>query len=94
MYLFCNFGGSYPSLVFVSRSRHARRSPTSCLSRLRQVQCDPNGKPMPWLWVVLLPFIDEERLLSNLQPLYPEFTEEEVRRSVTPPPPPCYHLGS
>eukprot|EP00953_Heterococcus_sp_UTEX-ZZ885_P018807 10507-Heterococcus_DN1.PRE.2 len=24
-----------------------------------EVPCDPNGKPMPWLWVVLLPFIDE-----------------------------------
>lgn len=45
-----------------------------------QVPCDPNGKPMPWLWVVLLPFIDEKRLLSNLQPLYSKFTEEEIQR--------------
>lgn len=45
-----------------------------------QVPCDPNGKPMPWLWVVLLPFIDEERLLSNLQPLYNRFTPEELER--------------
>lgn len=30
------------------------------------VPCDPNGKAMPWLWVVLLPFIDEERLLAAL----------------------------
>jgi Xrn1 helical domain len=35
-----------------------------------QVPCDPNGKPMPWLWVVLLPFIDERRLLEALHPLY------------------------
>eukprot|EP00903_Cladosiphon_okamuranus_P012637 g11822.t2 len=47
----------------------------------KEVQCDPNGQPMPWLWVVLLPFIDEKRLLSNLQPLYSKFTEEEVRRN-------------
>ncbi|CAM9502111.1 unnamed protein product [Ascophyllum nodosum] len=45
------------------------------------VPCDPNGKPMPWLWVVLLPFIDEKRLLSNLQPLYKKFTPEEVERN-------------
>ena len=27
---------------------------------------DPNGKAMPWLWVVLLPFIDEPRLLAAM----------------------------
>ena len=27
---------------------------------------DPNGKAMPWLWVVLLPFINEDRLLAAL----------------------------
>jgi 5'-3' exoribonuclease 2 len=30
------------------------------------VPVDPNGKAMPWLWVVLLPFIDEERLLAAM----------------------------
>lgn len=30
------------------------------------VPVDPNGKAMPWLWVVLLPFIDEDRLLSAM----------------------------
>jgi 5'-3' exoribonuclease 2 len=30
------------------------------------VLVDPNGKAMPWLWVVLLPFIDEDRLLAAL----------------------------
>ncbi|CAM9369305.1 unnamed protein product [Ectocarpus sp. 8 AP-2014] len=47
----------------------------------KNVPCDPNGKPMPWLWVVLLPFIEEKRLLSNLQPLYSQFTEEETARN-------------
>ncbi|KAG5175687.1 XRN 5'-3' exonuclease N-terminus-domain-containing protein [Tribonema minus] len=46
-----------------------------------EVPCDPNGKPMPWLWVVLLPFIDEKRLLQHLRPLYSEFTEEETARN-------------
>jgi 5'-3' exoribonuclease 2 len=32
----------------------------------RDVPVDPNGKAMPWLWVVLLPFIDEERLLAAM----------------------------
>jgi len=32
----------------------------------REVPVDPNGKAMPWLWVVLLPFIDEERLLAAM----------------------------
>lgn len=32
----------------------------------KDVPCDPNGKAMPWLWVVLLPFIDEERLFDAL----------------------------
>jgi 5'-3' exoribonuclease 2 len=32
----------------------------------KDVPVDPNGKAMPWLWVVLLPFIDQDRLLSAL----------------------------
>lgn len=32
----------------------------------KDVPCDPNGKAMPWLWVVLLPFIEEKRLLEAL----------------------------
>eukprot|EP00904_Undaria_pinnatifida_P002447 jgi/Undpi1/12202/HiC_scaffold_5.g01878.m1 len=47
----------------------------------KNVPCDPNGKPMPWLWVVLLPFIDEKRLLANLRPLYKRFTPEEKHRN-------------
>ena len=31
-----------------------------------EVPVDPNGKAMPWLWVVLLPFIDESRLLAAM----------------------------
>lgn len=31
-----------------------------------EVPVDPNGKAMPWLWVVLLPFIDEDRLLAAM----------------------------
>jgi 5'-3' exoribonuclease 2 len=34
------------------------------------VPVDPNGKAMPWLWVVLLPFIDEDRLLAAMYVLF------------------------
>ena len=41
----------------------------------KEIHCDPNGKAMPWLWVVLLPFIDESRLLSAID--QSEWTEYE-----------------
>jgi 5'-3' exoribonuclease 2 len=42
------------------------------------VPVDPNGKAMPWLWVVLLPFIDEDRLLAALTPTVAQWTTEEL----------------
>lgn len=36
---------------------------------------------MLWQGVALLPFIDQERLLSALAKRYPELTEDEVRRN-------------
>ena len=33
---------------------------------------------MPWLWVVLLPFIDEDRLLGALSPTMTKWTKEEL----------------
>ena len=44
----------------------------------KDVPCDPNGKAMPWLWVVLLPFIDEERLLAALTPTMEKWTPKEL----------------
>ncbi len=44
----------------------------------KDVPCDPNGKAMPWLWVVLLPFIDEERLLAALHPTMEKWTTKEL----------------
>ena len=40
---------------------------------------DPNGKGVRWLWVALLPFIDETRLLAVTDNL--ELTQEEKRRN-------------
>lgn len=42
------------------------------------VPVDPNGKAMPWLWVVLLPFIDEERLLAAFSPTMAKWTKSEL----------------
>lgn len=44
----------------------------------KEIACDPNGKAMPWLWVVLLPFIDEERLLAALKPTEKQWTDIEL----------------
>lgn len=44
----------------------------------KDVPVDPNGKAMPWLWVVLLPFIDEDRLLAALTPTMAKWTKEEL----------------
>jgi len=43
----------------------------------KEVQVDPNGKAMPWLWVVLLPFIDERRLLDAFHPTQEKWNSEE-----------------
>jgi 5'-3' exoribonuclease 2 len=42
---------------------------------------DMNGKKMEWQGVALLPFIDEKRLLTAINRLYPELSEEELRRN-------------
>lgn len=47
----------------------------------KDIPVDPNGKAMPWLWVVLLPFIDEERLLEALKPGNEQLTEAEKKRN-------------
>jgi len=47
----------------------------------KEVACDPNGKKMPWLWVVLLPFINEERLKNAMKPLIDEWSDEDLKRN-------------
>ena len=43
---------------------------------------DLNGKQQDWEAVVLIPFIDEKRLLAAMGPLYPKLTVEEAERNV------------
>ncbi len=45
------------------------------------IPVDPNGKAMPWLWVVLLPFIDETRLLEAMKQANEELSPAEKKRN-------------
>lgn len=47
----------------------------------KDIPVDPNGKAMPWLWVVLLPFIDEERLLEAMKIGNDQISEAEKKRN-------------
>ena len=42
---------------------------------------DPNGKHLPWLWILLLPFVDEKRIVSAFQQCKSGMTVEECRRN-------------
>lgn len=42
---------------------------------------DMNGKKMTWQGVALLPFIDEERLLGAMTPLYDQLSPDEQARN-------------
>ncbi|KAF9971330.1 5'-3' exoribonuclease 2 [Actinomortierella ambigua] len=44
-------------------------------------ELDLNGKKYAWQGVVLLPFIDSKRLLSAMEPLYSNLTEDEKERN-------------
>jgi 5'-3' exoribonuclease 2 len=44
-------------------------------------QVDLNGKKQSWQGVALLPFVDEARLKSSLEPYHEYLTEEEKRRN-------------
>lgn len=47
----------------------------------KDIPVDPNGKAMPWLWVVLLPFIDEARLLDAMKVANEQLTDAEKKRN-------------
>ena len=42
---------------------------------------DPNGKHLPWLWVLLLPFVDEKRVVKAFNEYKRGLTVEECRRN-------------
>lgn len=45
------------------------------------IPIDPNGKPLPWLWVLLIPFIEENRVRQAMSKCAPNLTREEARRN-------------
>ena len=45
-------------------------------------ETDLNGKTQDWEAVVLIPFIDQERLLTAIRPLYEQLTPEQASRNV------------
>jgi hypothetical protein len=79
--------------VLPPRSAHAlpaavqklMTEPTSTIADFypTRFDMDPNGKRFTWQWVVLLPFIDETRLMAALGTVEDTFTAEEIRRNRT-----------
>lgn len=45
------------------------------------VPIDPNGKHLPWLWILLLPFIDESRITAAFSICKPDLTLQDRRRN-------------
>jgi 5'-3' exoribonuclease 2 len=45
------------------------------------IKIDPNGKALAWLWVVLLPFIDERRILKAMEECQAYLSQEEACRN-------------
>lgn len=46
-----------------------------------EIPIDPNGKHLPWLWVLLLPFIDEKRVINAYELCKDKLTLEERKRN-------------
>ena len=56
-------------------------SPIKDLYDSDSIAIDPNGKHLPWLWILLLPFIDEKRIQSAFQTCKSKLNIEELRRN-------------
>lgn len=46
-------------------------------------EIDMNGKKMQWQGVALLPFIDQDRLLTAMEDGYPKLTEDDIKRNTS-----------
>ena len=45
------------------------------------VPIDPNGKHLPWLWILLLPFVDESRITAAFSICKPDLSLQDRRRN-------------
>ena len=45
------------------------------------IPIDPNGKHLPWLWILLLPFVDETRITAAFSMCKPDLSLEDRRRN-------------
>ena len=45
------------------------------------VPLDPNGKHLPWLWVLLLPFVEDQRIVDAFKQCEGVMSEDELRRN-------------
>jgi 5'-3' exoribonuclease 2 len=78
--------------VLPAESKHAlpdvcqwlMHEPSSPIADLynSDVPIDPNGKHMPWMWILLLPFIDEKRVNDAFDRCKDNMTIEEKQRNV------------
>lgn len=46
-----------------------------------EAELDPNGKHLPWLWVLLLPFIEEDRITSSIQLCEQDMTKADIKKN-------------
>lgn len=46
------------------------------------VPIDPNGKHLPWLWILLLPFVDETRITDAFEGCKPTLTLESRKKNI------------
>jgi 5'-3' exoribonuclease 2 len=57
--------------------------PTSPIIDLydEDVPIDPNGKHLPWLWILLLPFVDERRITAAFELCRSKLSLEDAKRN-------------
>lgn len=45
------------------------------------IPIDPNGKHLPWLWILLLPFVDERRIVAAFELCRSKFSLADAKRN-------------
>ena len=45
------------------------------------IPIDPNGKHLPWLWILLLPFVDERRITAAFELCRPKLSLQDAKKN-------------